>query len=240
LAADSQKDFYQIKIYRLKNNEQVKQTDDFLQNAYLPALHKAGITKVGVFKPVANDTAAVKTIYVFIPFKSADEWMKLSEVLEKDASYKKAAKNFFEAAYDSPPYERIESIMLDALSVQPHFNLPSPKSTKRVYELRSYESPTESLFVKKLKMFNEAGEVDIFKRLGFNALFYAKVLSGCHTPNLMYMTWFDSIESRDAHWKSFSEDPGWKELSGRPEFENKVSVSHIDSILMRSTDYSDI
>src|SRR4051812_11201067 len=93
LAASPKKDFYQIEVYRLKNNEQVKQTDEFLKEAYVPALHQAGIAKVGVFKPIGNDTATVKMIYVFIPFKSSDEWMKLSQALEKDASYKTAAKN---------------------------------------------------------------------------------------------------------------------------------------------------
>ncbi|MBK9491957.1 MAG: NIPSNAP family protein [Haliscomenobacter sp.] len=46
--------------------------------------------------------------------------------------------------------------------------------------------------------------------MGFNAVFYAEVLSGRRMPNLMYMTSFDNIESRDAHWKSFGADPFWK------------------------------
>src|ERR1700704_1709238 len=67
-------EFYQIKIYHLKNSEQLQMVDQYLQNAYLPALHRAGIKKVGVFKPIANDTAVAKFIYVLIPYNSADDW----------------------------------------------------------------------------------------------------------------------------------------------------------------------
>ena len=56
----------------------------------------------------------------------------------------------------------------------------------------------------------------------------------------MYMPIFDSEEHRGAQWKRFGQDSVWKDISTRPENENKVSVSHIDSILLHATDYSDI
>ena len=52
-------------------------------------------------------------------------------------------------------------------------------------------------------------------------------------------SFFESVEKRNAQWKVFGNDPQWKDISTRPENENKVSVSHIDSILMHSTEYSD-
>ncbi len=117
--------------------------------------------------------------------------------------------------------------------------LPSSKNTERVFELRSYESPTEDLSEKKIAMFNTGGEINIFKRLGFNPVFYARVISGNRMPNFMYMPVFDNVLHRNAQWKIFGSDPQWKEISAKPENENKVSVSHIDSILMHSTSYSD-
>src|SRR5690242_5729809 len=83
---------FQICIYHLKNNEQVKATDHFLETAFLPALHRFGIKNIGVFKPIANDTAAEKLIYVLIPFSSADQWMKISDRLNADAVFKSSAK----------------------------------------------------------------------------------------------------------------------------------------------------
>src|SRR6266516_1329566 len=135
-------DFYQIKIYHLKNNEQVDQVDQYLKNVYLPALHRSGIKNIGVFKPIANDTAVLKFIYVLIPFKSEEAWMKLDENLDKDALYTSSAKSFKAAPSDKPPYERMESILLDAFSGQGHLLLPATKNAERIFELRSYESPT--------------------------------------------------------------------------------------------------
>ncbi len=231
--------FFQIKIYQLKNNDQLNKVDSFLENAYLPALHRAGILKVGVFVPIANDTAVMKKIYVFIPFHSSDEWLQLSEKLNKDAVYIAAGKNFIEAPADHPPYERMESILLEAMRAAPNFILPASTSASRVFELRDYESPTEHLASKKLEMFNEGGETKIFTRLDFDPVFYAKVVSGAHMPDLMYMVTFESVAARDAHWKQFGEDSKWKEISTDPKYENNVSVSHIESILMHSTNYSD-
>ena len=239
-SAPAKKDFYQIKIYHLKSNEQVAITDQFLKDVYLPAMHRAGIKNIGVFKPIANDTAASKLIYVLIPFPSSASWMDIDEKLEKDNMYKNDAKSFNEAAAENAPYERMESILLDAFPGQPNLVLPAAKNTDRVFELRSYESPTFNLQKKKMAMFNTGGEIKIFNRLGFNPVFYAKVVSGSHMPNFMYMPIFPSVEERNAQWKKFGEDPLWKDISTRPENENKVSVSHIDSILMHAADYSDI
>lgn len=239
---DHKKDFYQIKIYNLKNNEQVTAVDQFLKTAYLPALHRAGINKIGVFKPIANDTAQTKKIYVFIPFTSLKQWQKLPDVLDKDISYQSASMEYRDAAADKKPFERIESILLEAFPMHTHFESSGLKNplAERIYELRSYESPTEHLHKTKVKMFNEGGEIALFKRLDFNAIFYARVLSGSKMPNLMYLTTFENMAEHDAHWKAFGSSPEWKALTAMPEYENKVSVSHIDAILMHPTDYSDI
>lgn len=86
-------------------------------------------------------------------------------------------------------------------------------------------------------MFNEGGETAIFKKLNFNAVFYGEVIAGSRMPNLMYMTSFENMEDRKAHWKSFSSDPDWKKLSGREAYKN--NVSKIDITFLRPADYSD-
>ena len=108
----------------------------------------------------------------------------------------------------------------------------------RVYELRSYESPTEKLYRTKVKMFNVGDEVGIFNRLGFNAIFYAEVLAGKKMPNLMYMTSFESMEERDAHWKAFGSDPEWEKLKADKQYDN--TVSHIDITFLYPAEYSDL
>ena len=238
-AAGTKKEFYQIKIYQLKNDEQVARVDSFLREAYLPALHRAGIAKVGVFKPITNDTAAVKIIYVFTPFNSLQQLYALPAVLDKDQAFQQAGKNYLSAAYNNIPYIRIESILLDAFEKHTQYEVPRLSSTvkDKIYELRSYEGPTEKLYESKVRMFNTGDEVGLFKRLGFNAIFYANVISGSHMPNLMYMTSFENLQEREAHWKAFFDDPQWKKLLTIPEYQN--TVSHADIILTHATDYSD-
>jgi hypothetical protein len=238
-SAKDKKDFYEIKIYQLRSDSQIARVDSFLKDAYLPALHKAGIEKVGVFKPIANDTAKIKLLYVFIPLKSLEQFYTLPATLEKDATLATAGKNYWEAAYKNVPYQRMETVLLEAFPMHPNFEVPAlTSSTKdKVYELRSYEGPTEKLYASKVKMFNAGGEIALFKRLGFNAVFYASVLAGSHQPNLMYMTSFENMEARNAHWKTFGSDPEWKKLSAMPEYLNTVSYN--DTKLCHATDYSD-
>lgn len=239
----SKRDFYQIKIYHLKSKEQENKLDLFLQNAYLPALHRAGISKVGVFKPILEAGAtepAERLVYVFIPFKSEKEFFKLESKLATDSKYALDGKDYIDAPYDNVPYTRIESILLSAFTGQPNFAMPALKSPKseRIYELRSYESATEKLYINKVEMFNKGDEVGLFKRLGFNAVFYGEVLSGAQMPNLMYLTTFENKADRDAHWKTFVDDPAWIKLKAMPEFQNNVSRN--DTRFLRPTDYSDI
>ena len=86
-------------------------------------------------------------------------------------------------------------------------------------------------------MFNEGGEIKLFKSLDFNAVFYAEVISGSSMPNLMYMTTFSDMASHDAHWKAFSNHPDWKKLAAINEYQH--TVSKIVKILLFPTDYSD-
>ncbi len=233
-------EFYQITIYHFKTTDQEKGIDDYLQHALLPALHRKGINTTGVFKPLANDTAADKLVYVFTPMKSFDQLVSLPAALDKDAAYNTAGSAYLTAVYNNPPYTRMESIWLKAFPLAPQMQMPAltgPHS-ERIYELRSYESPTEKLHVNKVQMFNEGGEVPLFKRLGFNAVFYADVINGSHMPNLMYMTSFENMAAREQHWKDFSADAVWKKLVAMPEYQHNVSKAEI--ILCHATDYSDI
>lgn len=229
-------DFYVIKIYHLENEEQERRVDEYLKTAYLPALHRSNISHIGVFKPLETDE---RRIYVFIPFKSIDEYLQLESTLANDQSYLQLGKDYLDASHDNPPYTRIESILLKAFEGHPLFSIPSLNSPreKRVYELRSYEGPTEKRYRNKVDMFNKGDEIALFKRLGFNAVFYGEVLAGSKMPNLMYMTTFEDKKSRDEHWDAFGKDAYWKKLSAMPIYQN--NVSHADIVFLYPTAYSD-
>lgn len=232
--------FYEIKVYQYETNNQGNTIETYLKDAYMPALHRQGIRNIGVFKPVGNDTIVNKRIYVLIPFKSPKQFANLPDLLAKDSRLESDGKEYLEAAYNKTPYKRVESIFIKAFEDMPKMELPPLKNelNKRVYELRSYEGPTEKMYERKVEMFNRGGEIALFKNLGFNAVFYGSVIAGSRMPNLMYMTTFEDMASRDAHWKSFSASPIWKELSAREYYKNTVSKS--DIILLNPVSYSEI
>jgi hypothetical protein len=235
-AQEQNREFYQIKIYSLLNDEQVEMTDNYLRKAYLPALKKQNIKNIGVFKPRVD---SIKKIYVLIPFSSLSQFETLDYNLEKDKIYLASGADYLKTSHEKPAYQRIESILLKAFVDMP-IMLASPLNGERkdrIYELRSYESPSQAYFKNKVDMFNAGGEVNLFKRLGFNAVFYGEVISGPKMPNLMYMTTFANQENRDAHWKEFVDAPEWKELISMSKYDN--NVSHIDITFLYPTEYSD-
>lgn len=232
-------EIYQVTVYHFKEASQEIALDTYLQTAYLPALHRKQIKNVGVFKPIANDTATDKIIYVIIPFKTLNDAAGLQAALDKDAIYLEAGKSYLTASYKTPPYTRMEKILLTAFEKAQSMQLPKLTGDKKdhIYELRSYESPTENYYRNKVKMFNAGDEVGIFAKLNFNAVFYGDVIAGSHMPNLMYLTSFNNIDERDKHWKSFTDDADVKKLFALDEYKNNVSKA--DIILMHATDYSD-
>ncbi|HEX6225305.1 MAG TPA: NIPSNAP family protein [Chryseolinea sp.] len=235
------REYYEIKVYNLTSKAQEEKVERFLKDAYLPALHRAGIPTVGVFKPVEADTVNFgKKIFVLIPYTSLDQFGKLAETLSKDKQFETKGAEYVNAPYNDLPYARLESILLYAFSGMPQLEVPKHTTpvSERIYELRSYEGHTEKIFRNKVKMFNDGDEVGLFKRLGFNAVFYGEVIAGSRMPNLMYMTTFPNKASRDEHWKAFSADPQWVSLKSMGEYQN--NVSKIDIYFLHPTDYSDL
>ncbi|NVN17916.1 NIPSNAP family containing protein [Muricauda sp. HICW] len=237
--SQSEREFYQIKIYSFDTEEQVATVDEYLKNAFMPAVKKQDIDKVGVFKSRISETDTVQKTFVMLPFKSLEQFQTLEDKLLRDSIYLAAGNSYIDANFDNPPYTRIQSIILKAFPDMPKMEVPdldSPRS-ERVYELRSYESATEKYYRNKVDMFNAGGEIPLFDRLDFQAVFYGEVLSGANMPNLMYMTTHADMDTRNEHWDAFVNSPEWKELIAMPKYKN--NMSHIDMWFLYPTEYSD-
>ncbi len=233
------REFYQFKTYIFTTDKQSTQTDLYLQKAFLPALKKLNISNVGVFKPRLKEGDTIKKTHLLIPFATMQDFLELEEALSKDTVYLREGADYIKAGYNEPPYQRIESILIRAFVDFPKLQTPKLEGSRadRIYELRSYESATESYYKNKVDMFNAGGEVELFDKLEFNAVFYGEVISGSKMPNLMYMTTFSDQESRDAHWKSFFGAPEWDKLKNIEKYKN--NVSHADIYFLYPTSYSD-
>ncbi|PWK17457.1 NIPSNAP protein [Arcicella aurantiaca] len=236
--AKGKPEYYEIRVYSFKTAVQKTVVEDYFKNAAIPAYNRAGVTSVGVFDE-ADQKDGLK-LYVLIPYKSLDDVVKVSAKLSADAVYQQAGKPYLDADHTTPAYERFESSLSVAFKNWTSMKVPTTNAPKseRVYEYRLYESHSEVKGNKKVHMFNEGGEIDIFVRLGFNPVFYAQTIIGGKQPNLVYMTTFDNRKSRDEHWKAFGADSEWNRIKVLPEYDHAMTKAEIH--FLTPTEYSQI
>lgn len=231
--------YFELKIYSYRTEQQQKLLNDYLEKSWMPAMHRAGIENIGVFSPVGNDTATEKKIFILTPYREIEQASQINQLLYEDPVHLQTGESYLNAQWNAAPYERIQILWMQAFEGAPELKTPRLTGEKKenVYELRSYEGPTESYYRNKVDMFNEGKEIPLFERLGFNAVFYGEVIAGSRMPNLMYMTCFENMASREQHWKTFSEDPEWKKLVGMEKYRH--NVSKIDIHLLHALPYAD-
>jgi len=233
------RDYYQLTIYWIENDQQEAMLDSYLRDAYIPALHRSGIGKVGVFKPIEGKNEGKRFVMTFIPLASFQQFEEMPSWLVEDDTYREAGSKYIHAAHDQPYYKRIETILMRAFSATPKMGTPVNEGSKsdRVYELRSYEAATEFLYERKVEMFDQ-GESELFIKLGFNPLFFAEVLSSSSMPHLMYMTTFADEKSQEELWNAFREHPDWLGMKDLERYRNTVST--INRYLLYPAEYSDL
>ena len=232
----NERDFYELRVYTLKNEVQQILVADFYKNAAIPAMNRISTKPIGIFKEL--QTNGQTKIYVLIPHNSIEDFALMDEKLFEDKAYQQQGSDYLNVSATVPAYERIESSFLKAFTHFPKIEVPENKT--RIFELRRYEHATENAGKKKLEMFNDGGEIDIFKRLGFKPVFFGETLIGPMRPNLTYMITFDDMESHDNHWKSFVADAEWKKISVIPDYADAKLVSRITSTLLIPLSFSQI
>ena len=228
--------YYELRTYTLKDAAQQRVVENYLEKAAIPAMNRHGIKNIGVFTELKPSGQSL--VLVLIPYRSLHEFETINNSLEQDQSYSTAAAAYLNAPSTSPAYERITSSLLKAFKNMPGLALP-PKG-KRIFELRTYEHASEAAGIKKREMFNDAGEIDIFKRLDFKPVFFAETIIGVARPNLVYMVTFDDMAAHDQHWKSFGADSEWKKISAIPDYADTKLVSKITPVFLQPAAYSQI
>jgi hypothetical protein len=149
-------------------------------------------------------------------------------------------RDFLNTPLSDPAYVRIEKILYRAFSDMPTLEIPQDKlnNSNRIYELRIYESHNLKAAKKKIDMFNEGGEIAIFKKTGLQPVFFGETLAGPMMPNLTYMLVFDSMEARDRNWRTFVEHPDWQTLSKDPQYAD--TVSNITDFILTPAPFSQV
>jgi hypothetical protein len=127
----------------------------------------------------------------------------------------------------------MESTLLAAFEGWPRLTAPAATATKskRIFQLRTYESPSDAAHVRKVEMFHK-GEFEIFEKAGCHPVFFSDALIGSRLPQLTYMLSFANLAELEKGWTAFSSDPDWKKLSASPRYSYESIVSNISNLIL--------
>ncbi len=241
-AASSTREFYQILRYQLQTGPQTKLAESYFGDALIPALTRMGMGPVGAFKlDFGSETPA---FYVLIPGRSVEALATIDLRLAQDANFLKVAEPFWNAPAAAPAFVRVENSLLAAFGGWPRLTPPaaaasSMAKSKRIFQLRTYESPSYQAHVRKVEMFHK-GEFEIFQKAGCHPVFFGDTLIGSRLPNLTYMLSFDNMQELEKSWAAFAADPDWKKLSSSPRYSYEAIVSNISNLILSPLEASQI
>jgi hypothetical protein len=233
------REYYELRKYQLVSGAQPKLLQGYLADALIPALNRMGFSPIGAFNlDIGPETPA---LYLLIPSASVESLVTTELQLAKDDQFMKAAAPFWNAPASAPGYIRIESSLLVAFEGWPRLVVPpvTAQHGKRVFQLRTYESPSSQDHVRKVEMFQH-GEFEVFQRSGFWQVFYGDMLIGPRMPQLTYMLSFPEVAEMDAKWDAFRSDPQWKKLSSDPRYSYESIVNSISNLILTPASFSQI
>ena len=237
LAQSATRQYIELRRYHLLPGAKQRAFSAFVGDVAIPAMNRAGVARVGAFNVVYGENAP--SLVLVLAHPTIDTVVSLRDRLSSDAGYARAGAAILDAPLSDPAFVRVESTLLRAFDAMPTLE-PSAgagAATRRIFELRTYESHSDRAALNKLKMFN-AGEVPIFRRAGLTPVFFGETLVGASIPSLIYMLTFSDISARDRAWSAFGKDPEWKTLSADPQYRDNVSA--ISDIILQPTPYSQI
>jgi hypothetical protein len=231
MAESRSSEFYLIRRYDLQAGPQMKVTESYFGDALIPSLTRMGMGPIGAFG--VNFGPLAPAFYVLIPGPSVETLAELDLRLAQDSTFLKAAEPFWNAPATAPAFLRVESSLLKAFEGWPRLTLPATSATKgkRIFQLRTYESPSNGDHVRKVEMF-QAGEFQIFRDADFHPVFYGDTLIGPRMPDMSYLLSFANMEEMNAKWDAFNSDPLWKKLSTAPRYGFEAIVSNVSNLVL--------
>jgi hypothetical protein len=233
----TERDYYELRAYRLKAGANHNLLDSYLEKAAIPAWNRLGIKAVGVFTEMEPKDGPA--IWVLVPHLSLESFSTAWSKLNADAEYQKAGASYLQTAKSDPAFDRVDSWLLLAFAGMPRLEVPALTREKkqRVFEMRTYESYSELKALKKVQMFN-SGEIEVMKEVNLSPVFYGQALIGRDLPHLTYMLCGENKDVHKKHFGDFGKHPTWDKLKNDPEYAD--TVSKITSRFLEPVSYSQI
>ncbi len=228
--------FYVLEQLFMKNGTQMPRVHEFVSKAVLPALsslHEG--PKIYLEALVAPHMPQFAAIY---GFESLDQLWNMHRKVLDNADLRKKAEEF--ESGPEAPFENQTSTLIEAASYSPEIVAPNPPPpTPRIFELRTYHSPTWRQLGALHDRF--AGpEIRIFDRCGVHPILYGSTVFGSKIPNLTYVIPFASLAEREKAWNAFAADPEWVKVRKESIDKHGQISSVIEIALYRAAPYSPI
>ena len=239
-AATPKGSIIELRHYSMRNNSdaQLKRTSEFIEKYALPAGKRAGEGVSGVFANMIGPDGP------YLLLVNSYSSLAAMEAIQSKSSEDKEFMQALEGYYSQPGlgYERVKVSLLRAIDSMPKIEPPPIEEGKapRIFELRTYESNNASTLRRKVKMFEEGGELDIFRRVGIKPVFFGTAMTGDNLPQLTYMVCYDDLAARDKAWKAFGADPAWQKLRLQPGLADAEIVSNIGNTILRALPFSPV
>jgi hypothetical protein len=237
------KQIIELRRYNFASDAKREAFERFSETGLIPALNRAGVRPVGVFRMTKTDNPQAilggeisPELFVLLPHGSLESVLGLEGKLAADTAYGTALAGLGETPKD-PAYTRVESSLFLGFDQFPRVEAPV-KGDSRLLQLRIYESANAERGRMKVKMFNEGGELRIFRESGMTPVFFGQAFAGSKLPNLTYMLGWENDEVLKAGWAKFGKHPDWLKLKDDPTY--KDTVSTITNLVLRPAGGSQI
>jgi hypothetical protein len=235
LAADRKTRFYTLEQLFCKNGTQIPRIHEFMSKTMLPALEKVHRgPKLCLEALVAPHMPQFAAIF---GFNSLDQmWATHTKVLG-DAEVLKGYAEF--ESGPEPPFEHQTNSLLQASDYSPEIAASDAGAPPRIFELRTYHSPTGRQLVALHERF-AGSEIPIFHRCGIHPLLYTSTIFGANVPNLTYLIPFENLAAREKAWSAFAADPDWIKVR-KESIDKHGQISSVMQIsLYKATSYSPV
>ena len=225
-------EFIEVRKYSVKDADKRAKLVEILDEALIPALNRQGLKPIGVLIPEAKVEKELKfalNVFVVVPHKTTDTFVSVNAKLVADMEYRKAAAPIFNTTSKDPVYTDCETFLLQGFPTM--LGLETPKfGPDRVYQLRLYRSFNIERNDAKIRMFDQGGELPLFREVGMNPIFFGNILAGSRMPAFFYMLGFDTQAKKDEAWKTFVNHPKWQVIKSQPEYAD--TATEIDNIVL--------
>lgn len=232
--------YIEFRTYTVADQAKKEKLIEVLDEGLIPALNRQNIKPVGVFwtnQQINGNDDFDRNVFVLIPHNSTESFLQCNEKLLADKVFVQAAQPILKAEMKNPLYTELKSTLMLGFEECPSVEVPT-LAMDRVLQIRFYKSYNFERNAAKIHMFEQGGELALFRSKKMLPVFFGDTIFGDFMPNLTYMLSFENDAQRKEAWKAFVESPQWAGMKDLPEY--KDTANTITNIFLKPSPKSQV